>query len=91
MLLNQGFFQDQGFDFVFRNDEVNVINFGAHAQRLAIAIGDSRKITADAIAQALGLAHIDDPAPAVLQQVNAGLGGQILENGFDVLWFLVFH
>ena len=62
VLLDQRFFQDQRLDFALGDEEIDVADCIAHAQGLAVAIGLRREITADAVAQSLCLADIDDLA-----------------------------
>ena len=77
VLLDEIVFERQGLALVVHDDVVEVGDF-AH-QRAGLGIGPARfqEVGAHAGAQRAGLADVEDRAQRVLEQVHAGLGGQI--------------
>ena len=70
MLFDQGSFEDEGFDLVIGDDDLNVRNlpnqFGGLNSIAEVARAPSLEIRTHPIAQVLGLADIDDLARGVL-------------------------
>lgn len=89
--LNQRFFEDQRLDLVFLDDEVNIADITAQMNSLEAVFGAGVEVAANPVAQLLRLADVNDLAPFVLHQVDAGLHRQVLENRFDVIRGLECH
>src|SRR5260370_13973518 len=83
MLLDQRRFQDESFDFVVSDDDLNIgdllYQFNGFDAVAEVAGAARLKIRSDAIAQVLGFADIEDLACRVFVQIDAGRSGNFFE------------
>jgi len=75
-LLDEVVFKGQGLVLVGHQNVVQIDGLAHQRAGLGVGLRGFKKIRADARAQVLGLAHVDDLALGVLVEVNAGLGGE---------------
>ena len=77
VLLDEVVLERQRFFFVVDQDVVDVAGFGD--QRAGLDVGQPvvGEVAADAVAQVLGLADVDDPAAGVLVEIHAGREGKL--------------
>jgi hypothetical protein len=75
-LLDEVVFQSQRFVLVGDEDVVEIDGLAHERAGFGVGLRGFKKIGADAGAQVLGLADIDDLALGVLVEVDAGLGGE---------------
>ena len=77
VLLDQVVLESKGFLVVVDEDVAEGDGFGEQAASLGIGQSFVRKIVADPVAQALGLAYVQDLAVSSDELVNAGRGRQL--------------
>ena len=80
-LLDEVVFEGQRFVLVGDEDVVDVDGLAHQRAGLGVGLRGFKQVGADARAEVLGLADVDDLALGVLVEVHAGLGGQ--ECGFS--------
>jgi hypothetical protein len=76
VLLDEGVFQKQGFQFTFSGDNFNICYFAAQVGRLD-GIDIFMELGTDPAAQINGFADVNDLVRFVFMDVDAGLDGQI--------------
>ena len=77
VLLDEVVFERQRLFFVVDQDVVDVARFGDQGAGLDVGQLVLGKVAADAVAQALRLAHVDHAAAGVFVQVHAGRKGKL--------------
>ena len=75
-LLDEVVFKSEGFVLVGDEDVVDVDGLAHEGAGFGVGLGGFKKVGADAGAEVLGLADVDDLALGVLIEVDAGLGGE---------------
>ena len=67
--------QDQRIDLAVDHDPLDVVGLGHHLGRAGQQLGRVLPVVGQAVAQGLGLAHVEDPALGVVELVRAGCIG----------------
>ncbi len=76
-------FQDESFDFVVNDDELQIGDAFDEFTSLSVVSAIRLKIRAHAVFQILRLADVDDFAVRVFVQINAGRGRQVFQFLFE--------
>lgn len=74
VFLDEGVFEDEGFDFGVGDDVVDVVDVGDELGGFGVVVC-FLKIAGDAFAQVVGLADVEDGPSGVFEEVAAGAGG----------------
>ncbi len=75
-LLDEVVFKGQGFVLVGHEDVVEIDGLAHEGAGLGVGLGGFKEVRADAGAEILGFADVDDLSPGVFVEVDAGLGGE---------------
>ena len=76
MALDEGALQHQRLKFRPRHDDVKMVDLGHHTASLGRVGGRILKVLAHAVAQLLGLAHVDHRIGLILHEIDPRLQGQ---------------
>jgi len=85
VLLDQVHLQDEGFQFRSDHDPFDIGDVAHKLAGLVILVGAGVEVGAHPVAQADGLANVNDIAGAVFHDVTARFGWQRIEDALDVL------
>ena len=75
--LDQVVLESQGLHLVVDDDALEIRDLRAQLVQLDVGVAGILEIASDPVAQRLGLAHVDDVAPAVLVEIHPRFGGKI--------------
>jgi hypothetical protein len=72
VLLDQVVLKSERLLFVFDEDVIDILGFGDEGTGFGVSEVIDREVAADAVAEDLGLAHVDDAGVAVLIKIDTG-------------------